>query len=240
MKCEKIAALLPGAILALILPLAALAEQPAAKPLAPGLQSETLNYNVNWPSQLTLGEAQFTALKIPSGWALSFNLDASVPGYAVSDRFRSTASAELCSATFEKEFAHGKRKSKEKIVFDSSRNVATRETIGGGKTDLPTPACARDALAYIYHIRQELAQGRIPAAQPVFYGAPYQVRLDYTGAQRVRVGESTIEADRIVLNLKGPSSDRAIEIFFARDSVRTPVLVRVPLPLATFSMELVR
>lgn len=214
--------------------------QPAAKSTGPQFDSESLNYNVNWPSGLSLGEAQLSAQKTDTGWSFAFQLDASVPGFAVLDRFRSAASRDLCSASFDKEVSHGKRKSKEKITFDSSRNIATRQTLGGGKGEMPTPSCARDALAYLYHVRTELAQGRIPAAQPVFYGAPYQIRLEYAGTQKIRVGDEMIEVDRMVANLKGPASEHTFEMFFARDAVRTPVLVKVPLAMGSFSMELVR
>jgi hypothetical protein len=138
--------------------------QPAAKSAGPQFDSESLNYNVNWPSGLSLGEAQLSAQKTDTGWSFAFQLDASVPGFAVLDRFRSAASRDLCSASFDKEVSHGKRKSKEKITFDSSLSIATRQTLGGGKGEMPTPSCARDALAYLYHVRTELAQGRIPGA----------------------------------------------------------------------------
>ncbi len=32
--------------------------------------------------------------------------------------------------------------------------------------------------------------------------------------------------------------DLTVEIFFARDAARTPVLARIPLPLGTFTVEL--
>src|SRR5687768_2897926 len=178
-----------------------LAEQPPAKTSAPKVESENLTYNVNWPSGLSLGEARFSTQKTAAGYSLSFQVEVNIPGFGILDAFRSTAADGYCAVAFEKDISHGKRKSKEKIAFDSTRNVATRETIGGGKSELPTPPCARDPLSYLQHARQELAQGRIAAAQPVFYGAAYQVRMEYAGAQRIRVGDSPIEADRIVLHM---------------------------------------
>lgn len=224
--------------LAALLPLSA--EQPIVKAGGPDFASESLRYNVNWPSGLSLGEAQLSAAKGGAGWSLSFQLDAGIPGFNVADRFRSSATEEFCSAKFEKDFAHGKRKSKETITFDAAHTTATRQTEGGGKSEMSTPSCARDALAFLFYARRELSQGRIPASQPVFYGSPYQIRLEYSGNQRIRVGESTVDADRMVANLKGPASEHSFEVFFARDTLRTPVLIRVPLALATFTMELVR
>ena len=45
-----------------------------------------------------------------------------MPGFAVADRYRSLANAELCSQEFEKNSVHGKRKTREKTVFDYRRN----------------------------------------------------------------------------------------------------------------------
>ena len=41
-------------------------------------------------------------------------------------------------------------------------------------------------------------------------------------------------------SVKGPASEITFEVFFLKDRARTPALVRVPLALGTFSMELVR
>ncbi len=213
---------------------------------APGpaqFAGETLRYSVNWPSGLSLGEAEFTAQRAePAGnWELAFQLDAAVPGFQASDRIRSVAGAGFCSLESEKNFTHGKRKAAERTVFDQQRGQAVRTTLaGGGKSELPLSACAKDALAFLYFLRAELAQGRVPSAQNVYFGAPYRVRLDYAGTQNLRVGDSRAEADRIVVSLKGPASETTFEIFFARDAVRTPLVIKAPLPLGTFSMELVR
>jgi hypothetical protein len=76
--------------------------------------------------------------------------------------------------------------------------------------------------------------------QAVVFGAVYQIRMEYTGTQVVRVGEDRISADRIVATLKGPSTDITFEMFFARDPARTPVLAKIPLALGTFSVELMK
>jgi hypothetical protein len=64
--------------------------------------------------------------------------------------------------------------------------------------------------------------------------------LEYTGAQTVRVNEKAVQADGTVVYAKGPASTFSFELFFARDPVRTPLLVRIPLSMGTFLMELVR
>jgi hypothetical protein len=213
------------------------ADEPAkaAVPFA----AETLHYTVNWPSGLSLGEARMQAAWSGEEWRFEFVLDASIPGYTVRDEFRSIAAKEFCSREFAKNGVHGKRKSDEKTTFDVSRGVAVRQTGGGGgKSEMQFSGCARDALAFLYYMRRELAQGRIPAPQTVYFGAPYQVRLEYGGAQAVRANEKPYTADRVLVSFKGPASQTTFEMFFAQDAARTPVIVRVPLALGSFSMEL--
>ncbi len=222
------------------------AEKPAAAPAAKTDPSaETLNYTVNWPTGLSLGEArlQTTRLETKEGvrWTSSFHLDASVPGFPVLEDHRSVADASFCSSEFDKKYTHGKRKADEKMTFDQAARQTVRETLGGGgKSQISTPACAKDALAYIGYLRHELAAGRLPPQQTVYYGAGYQLKVEFAGTQRIRLGEETVEADRISATLKGPASDISFEVFVTKDAARTPVLVRVPLALATFSLELVR
>jgi hypothetical protein len=207
--------------------------------LAPWLmaQPETLRYSINWPSGLSLGEATLTA----NGGMLSLTLEAMVPGFPIRDQYSSRVGARYCSETFSKEFVHGARKGLERLEFDAARKVVVRETPGGGKSEIPFPAaCPKDALAFLFFLREELKNGRLPAAQTLFFGAPYQVRLTYAGGEKVKAGEQWEDTDRVQATVKGPASETSIEILFARDQARTPVLVRVRLAMGTFSMELAR
>ncbi len=61
-------------------------------------------------------------------------------------------------------------------TFDQQNGTASRETAGGGKTELKSPACGKDALAFLYYVRHELSQGRMPPQQTIFLGAPYDIR----------------------------------------------------------------
>lgn len=207
---------------------------------------ETLNYTVNWPTGITLGEAKMTATRLKGDndstgdWAFDITLNASVPGYAVADHYHATATSGLCSLTLEKELEHGSKKAHERTSFDQQARVARRETIGGGKSDIDISACAHDALTFLYYARRELGQGHVPPFETVLFGSPYAVRLEYTGPQTVGAGNKKSEADRIVATLKGPASEITFEMLFARDAARTPLVVRVPLTLGMFSMELAR
>ena len=224
--------------------MAAAAPVPPPTPTGFPFTNETLNYTVNWPSGLSLGEAHMTATRAKTadgkddGWAFDLTLDAAVPAFGVADRYRATASPDLCSTTLDKDYTHGSRKSHERVDFDSHQRVAHRETVGGGKSDLSIPLCPHDALTFLYFARRELGQGRVPPFENVVFGAAYQVRFDYTGAQQVRVNDKSTEADRLIATLKGPASEISFEMFFARDAARTPLMIRVPLSLGMFSLEL--
>jgi Protein of unknown function (DUF3108) len=213
----------------------------------PRFSDETLSYSVNWPSGLSLGEGRLVTRQIKGGsdagdrWEFQFSLDAAIPGFQVADRHRSLASAGLCSIELEKEATHGKRKSNERTVFEPKRGIATRQTLdGGGKSEMEIPECPRDALAFLYHVRRELASGRVPPPQTIYFGAPYAVHFEFGGRQTVNVGGVQVEADRLVASIRGKASDVTVELFFALDGTHRPVLVRVPLALGTFSLELVR
>jgi hypothetical protein len=200
--------------------------------------SGSLDYAINWPSGLSLGQVTLDSAKSNGNWNLSLTIDASVPGYAVRDEYKSIATPDLCSVEFDKTFAHGQHKNQETLNFNQQDHTVTRETSGGGKSDISVGSCARDPLAFIQFLRQQLAAGTLPPQQPVVYGAAYDVRVEYSGAQTIQLGEQKVEADRIVARIKGPASDLNVEIFFSRDAARTPLLARIPVPLGTFSVEL--
>lgn len=208
--------------------------------------AETLHYSVNWPSGLSLGEATFasehsqTVEKGSDQWRFALDIDASVPGFAIRDNYSSSAVGDLCSVELDKSSTHGKKKGDEKITFDQQQNAITRETTSasGGKSETPVSSCARDALSYLQFVRRELAQGRIAPQQTVVFGALYQVRIEFRGAQTIKVADKMVETDRTTATIKGPATDLTVEIFFARDAARTPVLARLPLGLGTFTIEL--
>jgi hypothetical protein len=202
--------------------------------------AESLRYSINWASGLSLGEATLRADKGKEGWDFEVTMDASIPGFALRDDYHSNATPDLCSIELDKTFTHGTKKADEKITFDQQNHTATRQTQnGGGKTDLSIPTCAKDALTFMQFARSELAQGRLAPQQSVIFGAPYNVRVEYTGAQKIKYGDQTADADRIVATIKGPTTDLTVEIFFARDATRTPLLARIPLSLGSFTVELI-
>ncbi len=212
---------------------------------APGVHTgpEQLHYTIDWPSGLSLGEVNMTSSPIAgeNGSAtqkFGFTIDAGVPGYSVRDRYSSQASADFCSVEFDKTGSHGSKKIDEKTMFDARMGTATRQTKNGGKTQMNTAACPRDVLTFLYFLRHELADGRMPPPTTLYFGAPYEIRLEFAGTEMLRIGANNIEADRIKGTVKGPASSATFDAYFTKDAARTPVLVKVPLTLGTLSMKL--
>lgn len=210
----------------------------------PALAQEALRYSINYASGLSLGEASLISSKTKvegeERWGIQFELDASVPGFAVIDRFQSVATGSLCSIELRKTTQHGKRRGEEKTEFDSKSGYATRQTREGGKSKIAISGCAKDALAYVMFLRQQLISGKVPPAETILFGAEYRVRTEFKGTQNVTVGEKATPTEKLVATVKGPASDVTFEMYFAKDGTRTPVLVKVPLKVGTLSMELVR
>jgi hypothetical protein len=202
-------------------------------------QNESLRYNINYPSGLSLGDATMTASKGASGWNFEVTLDAGVPGFAIRDKYRSSTEGDLCSTQLERETSHGSKKTREKTAFDQKKGTARRTTTlpeNGGFTDFDIAACAKDALAFVYLARREMGQGRVAPPDKVFFGSAYTVRMEYTGAMNV----GTVVTDRVVVSGKGPKADFTFEIFFARDAARTPFQIKIPVAIGTLSLDLVR
>jgi hypothetical protein len=208
------------------------------------LPNETLHYSVNWPTGVSLGEATLSASSsaesaAPGRMHFEFDLDAGVPGFAVSDRFRSAASGSFCSAEFQKTTSHGSKRVDDKETFDPNSGTVTRGS-GAGQSEVSANTCGKDALAFLYYVRQELSQGRVPPKQTVFFGAPYEIRLESAGTESVKIGGKPVDTDHVKASVNGPSSSISFDVFFLQDKARTMALVRVPLALGTFSMELAK
>jgi hypothetical protein len=202
---------------------------------------ENLTYSVNWPSGLSLGEAHLRSKHAGANWSFELNMDAGVPGFAVKDLYQAVSGADFCSASFDRATSHGSRATSEKETIDRTTNTATRITPGGGgKSDIQVPACVKDALTFLFFARRELGQGRVPPAQQILIGGLYPIRMDYAGAQMIPVNDKPEQSDKVICTLQGSRADIKFEMYFARDAARTPLLIKAPFAMGTFSMELVR
>ncbi|HWD98133.1 MAG TPA: DUF3108 domain-containing protein [Bryobacteraceae bacterium] len=201
--------------------------------------AESLNYSVNWPSGLNLGEGHLRASQEAGNWSFDLTLNASVPGFDVIDHYHSSATPDFCSTSFDRTSSHGTRKTKETETI--SNGEVTRQTdSGGGKSELRAQACVKDALTFLFFTRRELGQGRVPPPQQIVYGSLYSARLDYVGAPVIQIAGKPEQSDMLTCTMTGPTSTIKFEMYFARDAARTPLLIRVPLQMGSFAMELVR
>jgi hypothetical protein len=206
----------------------------------PFANGEVLVYEITWPSGLSLGEARFTAAATSAGWNFEAEIQANLPTMEIRDEYRSSADASLCSIKFEKDVRHGKRTLKEELRYDQQKHVAHRKTQGGWEGEVQTTPCARDGLTFLYALRHELGQGRVPPPDDINFGAQYQISLTYAESVEVQVGGENVKADRMLVDLTGPASHRSFEILVGKDNARTPVLMRVPFDLGTFTLKLVK
>ena len=228
------------AVAALCLPWVAPA-QPVPFP-----KEETLEYTINWPSGLDVGQARLVAgpPEEPEGneaWLFRLHVEAAIPGYQVRGEYRSLTTSNLCTLEFRRESTRGKRRADERTTVDQEHHKAHRAAVGSDEEQVfDVPSCARDGLAYLYFLRSELAQGRIPPEGTVLYGAPYKIRFEPAGTQKVTLGGEQIDADQLIVTIEGPLSETTFVVLIARDAARTPVRITVPLEPGNFSMELVR
>jgi hypothetical protein len=133
----------------------------------------------------------------------------------------------------------GSRRSEETDTFDQKDHTVTRQTKSpGGKSDYSVSDCARDALAFLQFARNELASGRLAPQQAVVLGGTYRVRLEFSGSETIKSNGKPTPVDRIQATITGPASEFAVQILFSKDTARTPLLVRIPLALGTFTAEL--
>jgi hypothetical protein len=232
-----------GAFVAVILASLCLASATSAQTGFP-FQNESLHYTINYSSGLSLGDANFSAHKTSAGWDYTVSIDASVTGFSIKDKYTASMAGGFCSTQFERDTIHGSKSAREKTAFDQDKQTARRQTEfpnDGGYSDMNTGPCGRDAISFLYFSRKELGQGRVPPAQVVYFGSPYSVAQSYTGAQNITLADKKPEVtDHLVYTVKGPKSEFSVEVYFARDAARTPLLVKIPLAVGTLSMELVR
>jgi hypothetical protein len=214
------------------------------------VSADGLHYVINWPSGLSLGEATLNLdaqkaadeSKSAMEWSSDFEIVASLPGFAITDHYHSTAEGkDMCSVKLDKTVRRGEHKSEETDTFHQDTHTVTREThvTGGGKSDVDVSDCARDALTFLNFARHEMAEGRPVPRQSVVLGGVYEVRLDGMGEQTIKVGGKPVDTDRVQATIKGAASSFSVEIFFTRDQARTPVLISIPLELGKFTAELI-
>jgi hypothetical protein len=219
----------------------------AAAPVAPQsltgfpFTDEDLNYSINWPTGIGLGDAHLHAKHSGANWKFELTLEAGVPGFTLKDTYRSDTVPDYCSTSFDRSISHGSRTTLERETVDRERGIVTRTfSKDGSKSDLPAPACVKDALAYLFYARTELGQGRVPVAQDILFGGLHPISVVYVGGPIISVNQKQVQSDQVTCTFKIGAADYSFDVYFARDAARTPLLITVPLAMGKFSMELIR
>jgi hypothetical protein len=194
---------------------------------------EDLAYSVNWPSGLALGESHFHSHQIDGRWNFEMTLSAGIPGFQVKDRYSAVATPDLCSISFQRDTTHGSRRVNDTATVNGA-------TVTRDNGPLSVPDCVKDALTFLYFARRELGQGKVPPTQSILLGGLYPVGFVYAGAETVKVNNQPVESDKMICTVTTANSTITFEAYFARDAARTPLIIRVPFAMGTFSMELVR
>ena len=207
----------------------------------PFAAGENLAYTITWPSGLSVGAARFSARPKGDGWRFEMTMDASVHEFEIDDAFISETDAYLCSDRFEKHVRHGTKRAHEALRF--ADGIVERTNLDperpGPPGTAPVGACARDALATLYYLRQDLAAGRLPAPGTIHFGAAYDARLEYERTRWLPWDGDRRQADLIRVKVRGPASRLEFLAYFGRDAARTPLLFQARIEDESFVMRLV-
>lgn len=159
--------------------------------------------------------------------------------YAVDDQFDSySARADLVGLQFEM-YMHQSSKS-ENLV---QRLSSTQSPAPAGVTQVQVLPGTRDALGFLYYLRNVNWQQMAEVRSPVFDGHKlYEVRAR-VATQRdeisVLAGKYTVTGIAIRIYNKGVEMDDAkMTLWLAQDAAHTPVLIEVDLPFGSGRVEL--
>ena len=199
---------------------------------------EYLAYDVTRTSGLSLGETTFRAEATAEGWAFEMTLQVSLPTLEIQEEYRAKADVSLCSMEFSKNASRSEQKTQERVEFDPQAREAVGNTVQGRESKLPLSSCARDGLTFLYFLREQLAAGRIPPPDSIYFGTQYQIGVKYLETGDIEVDGELRPSDRIQVDLSGPKSQLDFEIFFGKDEARTPLLIRIPLETGAFWLRL--
>lgn len=202
---------------------------------------EELAYSIAWPSGLAVGTAELRARHTDPGWRFEMKIRASVPKIELDHAFVSRTDGLLCSLEFEKHIRHGPKRAHEILRFGEGTlyrtNLEASERAAPGT--VPIADCARDALATMYSLRRDLAAGRIPPPEEIYFGAAYRLQLEYKQTRWLAWNAERRLADEIGIDVRGPDSHHVFSAFFGRDAERTPLLFVVELEDGPFTIKLV-
>jgi Protein of unknown function (DUF3108) len=216
--------------------------QSASSSWPPIVSGERLTFNLLWPSGLDLGEAFLEASKAGQEIHLKATVAAELPQHRIGYTLDSITDEQFCSVRASETLQEGADMRETSYEFDQEQHVVRRSR-DGETTEHPIPPCARDPLALLYHFRRQLALGQVPIGTPEAVGAffldgDYSVRYEAITPETVGPGSNQWEGDRFFITAGGADGEHRFEMWVRPDNLRTPVAIRIPFPLATFTAEL--
>ena len=200
---------------------------------------EKLEYNLRWPSGITLGEATLKATHTGNQMFLEATVDADIPQYHALYTFSSVTDEQFCSQQFRMVLHEGKRIVNDTFEFDQNNHQVHRVRNGRSTTaSLSDTDCARDPLALIYYFRQQLALGKLPpgASGVLYLGEAYTVHYD-AAAPGPASGSKAPQGELFNIRVDAPNAPN-LEVSIRNDPQRVPISLRIAFSLGTLSADL--
>ena len=198
---------------------------------------EKLEYNLKWPSGISLGEAMLKATHNGNQKYLEATVDADLPQYHTLYTFSSVTNEQFCSQQFRMVLHEGKRISNDSFEFDQKNHQVHRVRNGRSTTAAvaDTSDCARDPLALVYYFREQLALGKPQTSGTLYLGEEYTVHYD--AATPGSGGSEAPTGDHFNIRADAPNAPNT-EVWIRNDLQRVPVLLRIAFSLGTLSADL--
>ena len=232
---------LPGRWLRVLLPLLILFPAASEAQKYPWPEGELLTFDIYWPSGVALGEATLTAKSVKDVLFFAASVEVALPQGRILYKFSSSADAALCSREFRQSVQRSGKFWEEISKFDalSSKVQVSRD---GHTREFSAGKCERDPLTYLYYLRTRAVAGPRPASDTLLLTGPLKLQLSAHTGENVKINRTERHGDRYVIHY--PPSARSgvsagpFELWLDGTIKQTPIAVRLPLPLATFSAEL--
>ena len=184
-----------------------------------------------------MGEATLQASSVKDTQFFSASMEVVLPQGRMLYKFTSTTDGNLCSREFHQSVERGKKYWEEVTRFNAETGKASVSR-DGRTQELPAGKCARDPLAYLYYYRSQAAAGKKPTGDTLFLTGALQLGIEAKSKEQIKINRIERQAERYRITYPAGEESGLIELWLDGTSRQTPVAIRLPLPLATFSAEL--
>jgi hypothetical protein len=222
---------------ALLLLLTTQLPQPIRAENRPWPEGEKLVFEIFWPSGVSMGEATLEAKSIKDNLYFSAVAEVGLPQGRILYKYSSIASPDLCSREFRQSVERPGKFWEEITKFDADTGKATISRDGRSR-EVSAAKCSRDPLALLYYYRAQAAAGKKASSETLFLGAPLSLRIEAKGKEQIKIKQTERRGEHYKVAYPSAAGERSLELWLSDSPAQTPIAVRLPLPLATFSAEL--